>query len=352
MRHGIKTLLLIFTLSTLLGCSRVLSPSSKGKLHTIAFYNTQNFFDTINDPNTADNDFTPNGSMKWDQEKYNRKVQKLASTIERIGGGNGPAILGLTEVENALVLQDLLKTPQLRKMKYEYVHFESEDAQGLDLALLYKPNLFKVESKQSIKIDYDQNFKGKGIIQVNGKLQGEPLTLFLNHWPARANTRRGRQENSLLPNAAATLRKEINAIQAKNPDANIIVMGDFDTEPKSSVMEQVLKATGRPNPYYKQELFNTFYMHYVNGLGSYHSRGDFKMLDQIIISKSLVSGNGLEYVRGSAKIFNPTEIKFMYGKYKDTPLPTFSGTTYFGGPSDHFPVFIQVRKTKRKPPLT
>lgn len=347
MRYGIKILTLFFTLGTLLGCSRVLSPPASQKLHTIAFYNTQNFFDTMDAPGKEDDAYTPAGSLKWDQEKYNRKVQKLASTISRIGGG--PAIIGLTEVENALVVQDLLNTPQLRKAKYAYIHFEMDDPQGLDLTLIYKPSAFKVESKKSIKLDYGNNIKAKDILQVNGKLQGQPLTLFVTHWPSRTGTRRGRQDENLLQKTAVTLRKEINAIQASNPDANIIVMGDFDTEPKSAVMEKTLKATGRPNPYYKEELFNAFYMHYVNGLGSYHSRGDFKMLDQILISKSLISGNGLEYVRGSAKIFDPQEAKFMYGKYKDTPLPTFSGTTYFGGPSDHFPVFIQLRKTKRKP---
>jgi len=124
------------------------------------------------------------------------------------------------------------------------------------------------------------------------------------------------------------------------------VLGDFDTEPNTDVMQKVLKATGRPNPYYNQEVFNTFYVPYVSGMGSYFSRGDFRMPDQILISKSLVNGQGLEYVRGSAIIYNPEKIKFLYGKYKNTPLATFSGSTYFGGYSDHFPVYIQVRKVR------
>ncbi|MEJ8802736.1 endonuclease/exonuclease/phosphatase family protein [Pontibacter sp. H249] len=346
MRYGIKTLSLIFTLSTLMGCSRVFAPSA-GKLHTIAFYNTQNLYDTINDPQKDDDAYTPDGSMKWDQEKYNRKIQKIAQAIAPIGGSNGPAIIGLTEVENALVLQDLLGTPELKKAKYEYIHFETDDPSGLDLAILYKPNTLKVESRRNIKVDYGSKLNFRDIVQVNGKLQGEPVTIFVNHWPPRAATRRGQQDDSRLRIAAATLRKEINAIQAANPDANIIVMGDFDAEPRTKVMEEVLKATGRPNPYYKEELFNTFYMHYVNGLGSYFSRGDFKMMDQILVSKSLLSGAEIEFVRGSAKIHDPEELKFLYGKYKNTPVPTFSGNTYFGGASDHFPVYIQVKKAKR-----
>ncbi|WP_299824459.1 hypothetical protein [uncultured Pontibacter sp.] len=346
MRHGIKTLLLIFTLSTFIGCSRVLAPSS-GKLHTIAFYNTQNLFDTIDDPTKDDEDFTPKGAMKWDQEKYNRKIQKLASAIATIGNSKGPAFIGLTEVENALVLQDLIKTPQLRKMKYAYIHFETDDTQGLDLAVLYKPGVFKLETQQSIKVDYGANSTAKDILQVNGTVQGIPLTIFVNHWPARAAARRSTQDDARQVAAATKLRKEINAIQASDPDANIVVIGDFDAEPRTNVMQKHLLATGRPNPYYNEELFNTFFMHYVNGLGSYYSRGDFKMLDQILVSKSLIAGKGLEYVRGSANIHDPEELKFLYGKYKNTPLPTFSGNTYFGGASDHFPIYIKVRKAKR-----
>jgi predicted extracellular nuclease len=347
MRHGIKTLLLIFNLILFAGCSKVFTSSSTGKLYTIAFYNTQNTFDTINDPTKDDDAFTPKGSMEWDQQRYNRKIQKLSEAIATIGGGNGPAILGLSEIENKLVLQDLIKALAQKKHKYQYIHFEAGDEQGLDLAFLYKPNALKVETKQSIKIDFGGNYTSRDILKITGKIQGQPLTIFVNHWPPSPYNRKGQQDVSRLKVAATTLRKEINALQAVNPDANIIVMGDFDAEPKTDVMQKILKATGRPNPYYKEELFNTSYMHYVNGLGSYYSRGDFKMLDQILISKSLIAGNGLEYVRGSANIHEPDELKFLYGKYKNTPLPTFSGNTYFGGPSDHFPVYIKVRKVKR-----
>lgn len=348
MRYGIKTLLLIFTLVSLLGCSRLPLSSKKGKLQTIAFYNVEKLFDTTNDPATQDDAYTPNGNMKWTQEKYDRKIQHIAKAIATIGGEDGPAIIGLSEVENQKVLQDLLKAEPLQKRKYSYIHYDMPDEQGLDIALLYKPKIFKVTSQQAIKIDFGRsNYTSRDILQVEGELQGQPVTLFINHWPPRTRSRRGMQDDSKLRAAASTLRKRINALQAANKDAKIIVMGDFDAEPRTNVMQQVLKATGRPNPNYSEELFNTFFMHYVNGQGSYHSRGDFKMLDQILISKSLVDGEGLEYVRGSAKIHDPEELKFLYGKYKNTPLSTFSGSTYFGGYSDHFPVYIKVRKVRR-----
>ncbi|MFD2515259.1 endonuclease/exonuclease/phosphatase family protein [Pontibacter locisalis] len=351
MRYGIKTLLLIFTFITLIGCSRLPFSSKTGKLHTIAFYNVEKLFDTTNEPGTNDDAFTPNGEMNWTQEKYNRKIQNIASALANIGGGEGPAIIGISEIENQKVLQDLVNAEPLRKRGYNIIHHDMPDEQGLDVALLYKPKVFKVSQQQPVKIDYGRsNYTSRDILKVQGELQGQPVTLFVNHWPPRTRTRRGLQDDSRLRAAATTLRKEINALQAADKDAKIIVMGDFDAEPKTNVMQQVLKATGRPNPYYNEELFNTFFMHYVNGLGSYYSRGDFKMLDQILISKSLIDGEGLEYVRGSAQIHDPEELKFLYGKYKNTPLSTFSGSTYFGGYSDHFPVYIKVRKAKRNKP--
>jgi predicted extracellular nuclease len=348
MRYGIKTLLLIFTFVTLIGCSKLPITSKKDKLYTIAFYNVEKLYDINNDPKTKDDDFTPEGSMQWTQEKYNKKIQNISKAISRIGGGDGPSVIGLSEVENRKVVQDLVNSPSLLKKKYSIIHYDMPDEQGLDIALLYNPKVLQVTKEEVVKIDFgSQNVAARDILKVSGKFLGQPITLFVNHWPARERTRRGMQDDSKLVAAAKTLRKEISALQAADKDANIIVMGDFDTEPKSKVMQQVLLATGRPNPYYNKELFNTFFMHYVNGFGSYYSRGDFKMLDQIIISKSLINDEGLDYVRGSAIIHDTEDLKLLYGKYKNTPLSTFSGNTYFGGYSDHFPIYIKLRKLKR-----
>lgn len=345
MRHGIKTLFFLFTVIILSGCSKTpVNSSKKGKPQTVAFYNTEDFFDTANDPDTNDDAFTPAGAMQWTQEKYNRKIQNIATVIRAIGDGDGPELIGLSEVENKKVLQDLVSSPALRKSKYSIIHYDMDGGRGLEVALLYKPKAFKPTSQQTIKINYGgSNTASRDILQVNGELKGLPVTIFVTHWPPRT---RGKQGDSHQRAAAATLRKEINAMQAADKNAYIIVLGDFEAAPNTDTMQKVLKATGRPNPYYNQELFNTFYIASVSGMGSYYSRGDFQMRDQILISKSLLNGDGLEYIRGSAHIFNPEKIKILYGKYKNTPLATFSGATYFGGYSDHFPVYIEVRKVK------
>ncbi|GAA4430835.1 endonuclease [Pontibacter saemangeumensis] len=348
MRNGIKTLLLFFTLSTLWGCSRLPSISSKGRLNTIAFYNTGNLFDAKDDPKTADDAFTPTGDMAWTEERYQTKVKQIAQVISGIGGEGGPAVVGLSEIENKQVLEDLVATSSLRRYNFGIIHYDMPDAQGLDVALLYQPKHFKPTHTETIKIDFeDKGFSSRDILQVKGELRGELVTIYVVHWPEPSRTRAGKVNDSRLRSAAAALRKKINEQQVADENMKVIVLGDFETEPAAPVMQEVLKATGRPNPYYKEELFNTLYLPHVNGQGSYANRGDMQMPDQILISKSLLNGNtGLQYVRGSAAIYDPEDIKFLFGRYRDTPIRTYSGNLYIGGYSDHFPVYIQVRKER------
>jgi hypothetical protein len=343
MRYGIKTFFFLFTLTILSGCASLTTSTKKPKLYTVAFYNTENLYDTVNDPKVDDEGFTPDGIMKWDEDRYKTKIKNIASVIETIGGKDGPAIIGLAEVENRKVLEDLTNASPLRKRRYGIIHYDSPDPQGLDVALLYNPKVFKPTTHTNIRIKFsEKGFASRDILQVKGTLMGEPVTIYVNHWPedkgsVALGTARRRD-------AAAELRRHIDAQLKADRNARILVLGDFADEPKSAAMERVLKATGRPSPAYPDELYNTFYMWYIQGRGSYHSRNDNKMLDQILISKSLVTEKGLRFVRGSATIHDPEFIKFTFGRYKDTPRRTFSNTLYLGGYSDHFPVYIQLRQ--------
>ncbi|HEY4652721.1 MAG TPA: hypothetical protein VIG72_14985 [Pontibacter sp.] len=341
MRYGIKTLLTLFTLFALAGCTRILPQADK--TYVVGFYNLEKLYDAK--ANARNMDYTPDGVMQWNSIRYEQKLKNLAEAIVTIGGKNGPAILGVTEAESKKVLEDLVHTPPLKKKKFAIIHFESEDPLGLDVAMLYNPKLFKPSYQKVIRVEYPQrNFKGKDILQVKGELAGEYVTVYVNHWPVNYGNERQGQRNRRA--AAARLRKQIDADLKENPAANILVLGDFDEEPKSAILQQVLKANGRPNPNYRDELFNTFYTNYVQGLGSFYKRGDFKMLDQVLVSKGLLDRKGLEYVMGSAHIHNPEFLKYTFGKYKNTPRTTYNGTTYIGGYSDHFPVFIRLRKEK------
>lgn len=341
MRHGIKILFTLFTLITLSGCARILP--TKEKTYTVGLYNLEKLYDAQDNPyNTA---YNPDGELQWNSIRYEHKLKNLGQAIAIIGGKDGPAILGVTEVENAQVLQALLNEPPLRKKKFQFIHFESEDRLGLDVALIYNPKSFKPLEQKAVKVDFPQrNFKGKDILQVKGELGGQPVILYINHWPANyGNAAQGTRNRRA---AASTLRGLIDADLKQNQDANILVIGDFDEEPNSQLLQQVLKANGRPNPNYKTELFNTFYINYVQGLGSYHRRGNFMMLDQILVSKALLDQQGLEYVHGSAQIYAPEFLKYTFGKYKNTPRTTYNGTTYIGGYSDHFPVYIKLKKVR------
>ncbi len=339
MHYGIKIFFLL-TLITLTGCA-VSTVSKQEKMYTIGFYNTEKFFDTEDDPATNDDIYTPEGEMKWDDKRYKTKLKNIKAVIESMGDKGGPALLGVSEVETRKVLQDIVNTASVRNKTYEIIHYDSQDERGLDVALLYKPKLFQPTTHKRIKLDLPGDYTSPDILMVQGELLGSMVTVFVNHWPA--NNGSARQGEIRRRVAATELRRQIDLVQKQDKNARIIVMGDFDDEPRSANIEKVLKATGRPNPYYKDELFNAFYIPYIQGLGSYHNRGDFMMLDQIMISKSLVEEEGLHYVPGSATIHDPEFSKFMYGKYKDTPRRTYANTLYLGGYSDHFPVYIKVK---------
>jgi hypothetical protein len=348
MRYGIKIIFLFFTLVTFLGCSRLpTSSTKKGKLYTLAFYNVEDLYDTQNDPNTDDDAYTPTGIKNWTDERYEAKLKNIAQVIDGIGGDEELALTGISEVENKQVVEELVNTSPLRKHKLGVVHFDMPDAQGLDIALLYNPKHFKPTSTDAIKINFEgKNYSSRDILRVRGELRGERVTVYVNHWPSNG-LGNGRQSESRLRSAATTLRREITNQQAADPNAKIIVMGDFGTEPSAAAMEKVLKATGRPDPTYKEELYNTHYLTYVNGRGSYAAQGDFRMSDQILVSKSLLlDESGLQFVRGSAGIHDAPEAKFLFGKYRDTPRRTWSGNLYLGGYSDHFPVYIQLRRER------
>ncbi|MFT2008758.1 hypothetical protein ACMA1I_08800 [Pontibacter sp. 13R65] len=343
MRYGIKTFFTLFILIAFSGC-KVLSPSSKKEeLLTLAFYNLENLYDIRSDSANKDNRYLPEGTLGWTEDRYKAKLKSLATTIANMGDKDGPELLGLSEIENKRVLEDLLSTFPLKDKKYAIIHYDSQDESGLDVALLYKPKHFSPTFHASLPVGFaEANFQSRGILQVKGLLRGEPITVYVTHWPDAA-TPSTRLRESRKRAAAVTLRQEINEQQKIDKNAKIIVMGNFTEDPSSTILEQTLLATGRPDPNYNQELFNAFYMYHVQNRGSSFYRGKFQMHDQIMVSKSWIAGEGLHFVRGSATIHDPVSLKHTFGKYKNTPRRTYAGTTYQGGTSDHFPIYIKVK---------
>jgi endonuclease/exonuclease/phosphatase family metal-dependent hydrolase len=311
----------------------------KSNLHTIAFYNLENLFGTIDDPNTMDDDFTPKGFKKWTPKRYKKKVFKLAKTISEIGVDSTerpPVLVGIAEVENEKAIQDLINAESLRKTAYHYVHYDSPDERGIDTGLLYHKDYFEVLFSEPIALMV-YNVEGerdttRDILYVHGKLNGEEVHVFVNHWPSR---RAGDKETDYKRvEAAKTIKLKMAQIEEQYVNPNYIIMGDFNDNPDSNSIQLLVKDSNLYNPMEKLRSPER---------GSANYRRSWSMFDQI-----LVSHNFFNYEKGThsfahANIFDDILLTQWKGKYKGTPFRTYAGRKYIGGYSDHFPVYIQLK---------
>jgi len=302
----------------------------------IGFYNLENLFDTQNDPNIFDDDFTSTGDLKWNNTRYDKKLADLSTIIAEIGKeetGISPILLGVAEVENKKVLNDLIGTVALKNLNYDYVHHNSPDERGIDTALLFNKERFSVLESRSYSLHL-KNAEGardftRDILYVNGTIDGIPVYVLVNHWPSR---REGVEESNPKRILAAKRNREIiKEIQSKDPDARILIMGDFNDDPQSIAVRENLVST---------DLYNPMVFLLTRYAGSLTHRGDWYLFDQIILSPNWMKAyeNPLEYEKSA--IFNPAYLAEAEGKYKGNPLRTYAGDHYLGGPSDHFPVYV------------
>jgi len=313
----------------------------------IAFYNQENFYDTIHDTTINDHDFLPDGPYHWNTERYNNKLDHMSTVISQIGSElfpGGPAIIGISEIENRQVVEDLVNTPKLKASGYQFIHYESPDSRGIDVALLYRPAFFKVTSTRSVRLVMKDNpgFKTRDQLVVSGIYDGEPLHIIVNHWPSRFGG-----EKKSLPNrkAAAELTKSLaDSILKTNPNAKIVIMGDLNDDPTSPSLLKVLKAKGDAQDVGSKDYFNTMYQLFKEGKGSLAYHDTWNLFDQIIISEPLLNAKPGTYKFLKAKIFNAPFITQQDGQYAGYPLRTYSGTTYQNGYSDHFPTYIFIVK--------
>jgi predicted extracellular nuclease len=316
--------------------------NSNPAVHTVAFYNVENLFDIEDDPNTYDEDFTPTGKQKWTQERYEQKIKKIAKVISMIGDEDGAEIIGVCEIENEKVLKDLVNDPLLKKYGYKYVHYDSPDERGIDVALLYKEPVFKVSSSKNYETKLD-NDKTRDVLLVSGKLEGEEIHIIVNHWSSRGG---GEKESEPKRMASALVARQIvDDLEAKNPKAKILLMGDFNDEPFNESITKGLQAVDAPDLKGKQ-LFNTLASLEKQGKGTYNYKGDWNMLDQIIINKGFFVANnkakGWRYLDGN--IYDEEFLKEKSGKFKGNPFRTYVGTKYLGGTSDHFPIYVHLER--------
>jgi hypothetical protein len=292
----------------------------------------------------------PTGSYHYTSEVYLDKVQKLSSVISLIGtdiSPDGLSLMGCAEVENEGVLKDLVNSPKLKGRGYKIVHYDSPDLRGIDVGLLYNPKYFTVTSSEPLFVallddDKKSPYYTRDILFVSGLYAGEPMYVFVNHWPSR----RGGEEAS-APNraiAAKVCKHKIDSITKINPDAKIIVMGDLNDDPVSPSVAVVLNAKGEKEKVKRGGLYNPWVDYFKQGIGTLAYNDAWNLFDQIMISSAFISKTHTGFFFKEADIFHKPWMEQASGKYKGYPKRTYDGNKYIGGYSDHFPTYIELLK--------
>jgi len=308
----------------------------------IVFYNVENLFDTIDDPNTTDEEFLPNGKNKWTSDRYQVKLNHIVEALT-LNLAENPVIIGFSEIENGNVVMDVAKTGRLAKTRYQLAHKESPDTRGIDVALLYDSDRFKptVITNLAVQLDSVPGFKTRDILYVQGELKGKKrLHIFVNHWPSR---REGQKESEHKRRRAAEVaRQKIDEILKADPKANIILMGDFNDHPNDLSVEQTLKAKQVTDT--KADLVNLLYDDHLAGKGTHNYKGEWGVLDQFIVSSTFYNGKkGLKIADKDAKIVYEEILLFTQKDGSKKPSTTYGGPNYYGGYSDHLPIMLLLK---------
>lgn len=308
---------------------------------SIVFYNTENLYDTKDDPGIIDEEFTPDAAIPWTQERFNTKLERLSDVFGSVVVPQMPDIIGLAEVENKTVLSALIQTAEMKKSTYDIVHFDSPDERGIDVALIFNRETFKVTDSEPLTVRISGNGdRTRDILYVKGKTAGgQILHLFVNHWPSR---REGTQESEYKRmKAAGTLRKKVDEIYRSDANASIVIMGDFNDEPDDRSISETLSAVAPAEPYSASKLYNLLYPEFERGTGTTFYK-DWDLFDQLIVSGSLLmSKRGLHCTPESASIFSPKRLIHRDRNGNTRPNRTM-GDKYYGGYSDHLPVALRL----------
>jgi len=295
----------------------------------VGFYNVENLFDIYDDPNTFDEEFTPFGKKQWDNERYQKKIEDISTVISNLSSKNNPALIGLAEVENYDVLSDLIKANSLYKTNYKVIHRDNNDSRGIDIAAIYDANSLNVIKYTYYKVD---DLHTRDILHIEGEVaNSEHIHFFITHWPSR---RKGEKETEYKRIAVAKIiRSKIDNLLSRNPDERIVVMGDFNDEPSNKSVSDYLK---------KDDFYNLHQTFENTKNGTVNHRGDWMVFDQIIVSKSLLNDTTYTLNETSGKIYTNSDITFTHSDGNKVPSRTYGGPKYFGGTSDHYPVYMTI----------
>ncbi len=309
------------------------------KEYTVLSYNVENLFDTVDDPKIPDEEFLPQSEKKWDNEKYQKKLDDLAKVISEVNPLETPEIVGLVEVENRGVLEDLIRTNALKDHKYAIIHEESPDYRGIDVAVIYRKDAFTEIMHEVLPVVFpdDPTFKTRDILHVVGKIRNQTVHVFVNHWPSRIGGDEKTEPKRVL--AASVLKARVDLLLSLDPKARIIIMGDMNDEPAN---KSLLETLGAKSPDSGAKLVNLMMADDTAGLGTYFYSGNWNMLDNLVVSGEMITGKRMKIENQKGNIYSNDWMIFTNKNGDKTPNRSYVGNKYVSGVSDHFPVYFKM----------
>ncbi len=345
-------------------CSCAEAKKKAEKAYVIGFYNLENLFDIYNDPAKNDEQFLPDGQNQWTEVKYQKKISNMAKVISEMAKENGlyHALLGVCEIENRLVLEDLVMDPQIADANYQIIHYDGPDRRGVDVALLYRPEHFKYIESESIPYTFEGSsidfvmskeeqdyFRTRDILMVHGLIDGEHFAIYVAHLPSRAGDKKG--SNQLRDRGGEIMYEHAMMMQEKYPGIKIICMGDMNDNPTDPSMAEYLHGKENIDDVTEKDFFSPFIKLLKAGHGSLAYRGVWSIYDLLLVNQALATApdGGLKICPLGKKgyyahVFKKPFLTNQKGQYKDTPFRTYSSGAFIGGYSDHYPTYIVITK--------
>ena len=339
------------------------SASAYKTSYVIGFYNLENLFDTFHDEGKNDYEYLPDGANQWTEAKYAKKLANMSRVIAAMKEDNGVwhAVLGVSEIENRHVLEDLVAEPSIASAGYQIVHYDGPDRRGVDVGMLYRPEIFKLIATESIpftftpsRIDWSQwtqeemdNFKTRDVLMCRGTIDGEMFAIFVTHLPSRL----GGKGADLRPRGAEIIYQRAMELQKEFPGIKIVVMGDMNDNPTDVSMTEFLRGKETREEMTDEDFFDPFLSMIKAGYASLYYQGGNNIFDIVMVNNALANAApGTFEITPIVKktyygrIFTKPFMTNQSGQYKGTPFRTFSGGAFVGGFSDHYPTYIVIRK--------
>lgn len=321
------------------------------KPYSVVFYNLENLFDIYDDPETHDEEFTPSGVKQWNEIKYQKKLTNMERVLFDIAKiqKDYPIVIGVSEIENRTVLEDLISQPNLKGANYRICHYDSPDARGVDVAFLYRSDVFKLEGSDNIKLKVEElpNFRTRDLVVMWGTIEGEPFYFLVSHWPSRLG---GKEASQFKRDACARQIRQIkDSLLRENPATKVIVMGDFNDDATDASIVKTMGAKGKVKELVEGDFFNPYNAMLRAGLGTLAYQDAWNLFDNICVTENLVNAKSgeLKLIKGNkyyGNIFTRPYMLQQEGQYKGYPLRTFVTNNFQNGFSDHFPVYIYIGK--------